>query len=162
MRKGLINIAVVALATFLASCGSESPTQPTPSPTPAPTPTPTPAPTPVPTPTPGGKPENQVVRFDIKVEYVICNGKILPGSEFQTTVKVGCTVRVDGTAKDSRNKATTPVGEPDWTFKPTNLTRVNRQDPFGPIFEVLRTGTMQLQAEVDGVKSNILTFTFVS
>lgn len=154
---------VLATASWLAlsACGS-SPTTPTVNPTPAPTATPTPAPTPAPKPTPNPTPTpppgntNPVVKLHIKVEFVECDGKVLRNSKEATSAAIGCKIHLDATAKDENNEKTTPEGSFIWEYTPRYLVNVNEKDPFAPIVTALEPGQLRIQAQVDGVFSNIL------
>jgi hypothetical protein len=97
------------------------------------------------------------VKLYVKVEWVLCNGVRVPGSEFATRAKVGCQIQFDSTAKDASNKPTTPNGLPRWSYDPMSLVaRANEIDPWAPIVTGKAPGMLSVRASVDGVQSQTL------
>ena len=131
-----------------------------PNPTPRPTPAPTAAPQPTPTPGPPANP-NPVARVQIRVEFVVCGGQVVPNSSGASQTQVGCKYHLDMNAKDRNNRRTDMVGEPTWHWQPDDL--INFQaDSFTPILHGLRPGTLSIWGRVDGVDSNTLQLSFTN
>lgn len=136
---------------------SDIPTPPPiviPAPGPPPTPAPAPRPTPNPRPSTPAPNSSKVAKLGIKVEWVLCNGVIVPNSEFATSAKVGCQIYFDSTAKDAANKPTQANGLPNWSFQPMSIVKkVNSIDPWAPIVTGGAPGLLSVNASVDGVQS---------
>jgi hypothetical protein len=131
---------------------------PNPNPAPAPAPTPKPDPNPEPPPNPAG---GTVVKVGLKVYFVEdSNGVPIPGSEGATSALVGQRVHLDSTPKDASNKPTTPKGQPSWNYSNPGLVNVSGKNPYTPVLNVKGKGSMSIDVEVDGVRSNTISLTF--
>jgi len=133
--------------------------QPNPTPRPSPPPSVAPQPTPTAAPTPTGS--NPVARVQIRVEYVVCGGQVVPNSSGASETSVGCKYHLDMNAKDANNRRTDMQGQPDWHWDPEDL--INFQaDSFTPILHGKQAGTLRIWGRVDGVDSNTLFLTFAN
>jgi hypothetical protein len=170
LAQGILLGALVLVAAGCTTVTEELPTRPTqipipppivlPEPNPAATPTPAPNPAPTSRPDPPDSPDQnygKVVKLYIKVFAVVCNGVLVPGSEFATSAKIGCQIYFDATAKDAANKPTTPEGSLNWTYSPMSLVaKVNEIDNWAPIVTGKAPGMLSVYAKVDGVQSQTL------
>jgi hypothetical protein len=137
---------------------------PTTNPAPAPAPTPRPAATPAPPPPPpsgggGNEPDipnngSPVTKVGAKVYLIECGGQQVPGSEHATETSVGCRVHLDATPKDAKNKPTRAKGTPDWSYSDPSLVKIGGQSPYNPVLTTMRSGTLSIYCEIDGVRSN--------
>lgn len=130
---------------------------PTPAPTSAPVPVASSAP--VPTGGTGGDfPNNTapVARLNIKVYFVECEGRQVPGSEYATSASVGCRIHMDATPRDGSNQPTQARGTPQWSYSNPELIKAGGNSPYNPVLNVKSTGNLSIQASVDGVSSNVV------
>lgn len=160
MMTGLMGAALAGCTTITEELPARPSDIPTPPPILAPGPQPTAAPAPRPTanpkPKPPGPPTNsgKVAKLGVKVEQVTCNGILVPNSEFATSVKVGCQIFFDSTAKDAANKPVQANGLPNWNYQPMSIVKkVNDIDPWAPIVTGGAPGLLSVNASVDGVQS---------
>ena len=168
----LVVMAAVCGGTFAAwGCGDSSNSSTGANATPVTVATPTPVPPPVAT-EPAHTPEpppcssceapvtntNPPVRLTIRVYKVEdLDGKIVAG--IPTSIPVGYKVTIDATPKDIGNRDTLGSGTVDFSFSNESLVRVSGNHGFQKKMTVLRAGTIQVQAFLDGVESNVLEVT---
>jgi hypothetical protein len=167
-RPSRVLVAVPSALLLIASgCGGSS-TEPDPVPSQAPAPGATPRPAPVPTPDPRiGLAQGPIVRFTIKVRTVN-NGERDAEQDAQGrwVVSPGERVDFDSTQKNGNNEICTWLNRPEWFLNgaifpdetSTGLVyRRGSSQPFLLKLTIERRGEFAVQAEIDGVRSNVLT-----
>lgn len=107
---------------------------------------------------PGQIPDNTnpVTKVGAKVFFVECDGQMVPGSEFATSVQVGCRIHFDCTPKDQFNNPTQAQSPPNWTFSPGSLVSGGNPNDFTPTTTAVNTGNLTAYVVIDGVTSNTL------
>ena len=127
---------------------------PSPDPSPSPAPAPSPEPSPTPSPSPDARP---VVRTTIKIEYISCpaTGEFVQGGPYNWT-SIGCRIQMDLTAKDRNNRPTDGFGNPEWHINDRSLVYVRDDGTHTPVLRAEKPGLLQIQGELDGVKSNTI------
>jgi hypothetical protein len=128
------------------------------SPSPAPSPSaPSPAPTPTAPPSsPNAPPEPNrapVARVGARVYFVECQGQIVSGWD-STSAPVGCRVHMDCTPRDAADLPTEPRSLPLWHLSDMTLVSGGSRTSYTPAFTVVQPGSLVLQVEVDGIRSN--------
>lgn len=167
-RALLCSLIVLALVTpfLVAGCGGsdKSPAAPA-----VPAPTATPAPAPTPTPQPQGTPDPRiglaagpVVRYTIKVR-TIDTGNFRYRDPFEDEqgrwiVHPGEFVVFDSTQKNAAGEICQWINNPTWIVNdPDRVFNVRgSSQPFLLRTDVMRRGTAQISARIDGIDSNIL------
>jgi hypothetical protein len=160
-------VAVVVVSCLaVAACGGGSSSAPNPVPSQG-AGTPSPRPTPAPTPDPRiGLAAGPVIRYTIKVRTVD-NGARDAESDSQGRFVVfpGERVDFDSTQKNASNEICRWETNPRWFIDGANVPeesssgavyRRGSSQPFLLKLTVERRGTFSVQAEIDGVRSNVL------
>lgn len=162
----------LGLAALESACSERSiPTAPLPAASPLAAPTPLPAPTPAPEPTPtpctAGLCEapttntNPPVRLTLRLYFVTNDsGIFVPGFTEQDEIPVGYRVTIDATAKDKENQDTLGSGTVSFFFSDTGLAKIGGSHTHQRRLTVLKAGTLDCWAELDGVMSNVLQLKF--
>jgi hypothetical protein len=87
-------------------------------------------------------------------------GRFIEDFPADRPIPAGYTARIDVTAKDEDEAETNGSGNVDWTFSDPGLVRVRGGHPFQKRLTAVQPGTVECQASLDGVASNVLTLTF--
>jgi hypothetical protein len=167
--------AVVVIASLLAACGGSSSSAPDPvllpesitaTPTPAPTATPTPAPSPSPAACGGCEaPVTNAAppaRLTIKVYKVVDRNEVLQPLTDRDPIPVGFKVTIDATAKDANEQETNGVsGWVAFFIDDEDVAQLDGNHAFQRKVKASAPGTVQVWANLDGVRSNTLTLRFV-
>lgn len=101
---------------------------------------------------------NPVASIHAHVYYVQCNGEAVDGYRYATAGPWECDVVLDATPKDARGLATNSSGRIDWDIS-GGWTVVNGSS-FTPKILGGKRGDVTFSARVDGVTSNVTTYTF--
>lgn len=169
MRLPRYSRAVVVGASLagLVACGGGASTGPDPLPSPTPAAGPTPRPAPAPTPDPRiGLAAGPIVRYTIKVRTVD-NGErdAVQDAQGRWVVGPGERVDFDSTQKNGNNEICRWETGPQWyldgvSFPDETSTglvyRRGSSQPFLLKLTIERRGAFSIQAEIDGVRSNVL------
>jgi hypothetical protein len=128
----------------------ERPPWPAPSPS-APLEQPTPA-----TPPPSAAPQPNkapVARVGARVYFIECLGQVVSGWD-SPSAPVGCRVHMDCTPRDAADLPTEPRGLPLWHLSDMTLVSGGSLTSYTPAFIVVQPGSLVLQVELDGIRSN--------
>jgi hypothetical protein len=88
------------------------------------------------------------------------NDTFQTGYTLDTEIPVGFRVTVDAVAKDSADKETFGQGDVEFKVSDQSLVRVGGNHEFQRRFTILRPGTVDVTATLDGIDSNMLTLRF--
>lgn len=163
------HVVVLPFVVGLLACGGGTtiPGGPLPVVTPTPTPAPTPTPTPAPTPAPCAGCEapvtntNPPARLTIKVYKVTDRNEVLQPLTERDLIPVGFKVTVDATAKDHEERETNGVsGWVAFFVSDEDVVEVGGNHAFQRKLTARKAGTVDVWANLDGVRSNTLTLKF--
>jgi hypothetical protein len=94
---------------------------------------------------------NPVAKLTAKIYFIENFGR-----QVDPPACVGCRIHMDVTPTDSRNQHTRARGTPRWTYSNTSIVRVTGNSPYNPVLEARDTGDLTAYAEVDGIRSNVV------
>jgi hypothetical protein len=101
---------------------------------------------------------NAVASVHAQVYYIQCNGEAQPNTKDATEGPSSCDIVLDATPKDAAGRAT-QSGLPDWNIS-GGRTVVNPGSFTPKVIGGGKGGEVTFSARVDGVTSNVYTFTF--
>ena len=175
--RACLAVTVTVAALVGVSCGSSTPAQPTVVATPAPVQSATapvatlpPATLPSPSPSPSAPTctqglceapttnTNPAVRLTIRLyKIVLPNGRTMQGVTNDTVIPVGSEATIDATAKDEFNNDTLGTGHVDFWVENNGTVKVAGNHDYQKKLTVLTSGTVDVEAHMDVIKSNTLT-----
>jgi hypothetical protein len=164
--------ALLLLASLCLACGGDTASapdavlQPESIPTPAPTPAPTPTPAPSPATCDGCEaPVTNAAppaRLTIKVYKVVDRNEVLQPLTDRDPIPVGFKVTIDATAKDQEGRETNGVsGWVAFFIDDEDVAKIDGNHAFQRKVTARGPGSVQVWANLDGVRSNTLTLRFV-
>jgi hypothetical protein len=119
-----------------------------------------PSSSPTPPLTPSAKPpepnSTPVARVGARVYFVECQGQVVSGWD-STEARVGCRLHMDCTPRDAYDQPTRAQGPPRWYLSDPRLVTGGSRLSYTPAFTIVGPGTLNLYAELDGVRSNLVT-----
>ena len=101
---------------------------------------------------------NAVASVHAQVYYIQCNGEAMPNTKDATEGSASCDIVLDATPKDAAGRAT-QSGLPEWSIS-GGRTVVNSGSFTPKVIGGGRGGDVTFSARVDGVTSNVYTFSF--